>query len=112
MQTFNLSDYISGDTWNGIPLISITRNSEPIDLTDAKVEMFVKYQIDAPTVAYFTTENGSIIILDPSTNGRINVPPQIVDIPPAKYIFSIKITFSNGEVDTFVSGNWNVIKTA
>jgi hypothetical protein len=112
MQTFNLSQHITGDTWNGIPSIIIHRDNIPLDLTNARVEFHVKFQIDAPTVFKITSDNGSIIILDPPTDGTIQIPPQIVDIPPANYIWSLKVTLGSGEIDTFVSGNWNVIKTA
>jgi hypothetical protein len=112
MQTFNLSDYVTGDTWNGIPSITISRDGSPLDLTGAKAEFHVKYQIDSPTVLKLTTDDESIIILDPPTNGVLQVPSQIVKIPPANYIWSLKVTLSTEEVDTFVSGHWNVIKTA
>jgi len=112
MITFDLYPYVSGDTWKGIPSITITRNGSALNLTGAKAEMHVKFQIDAPTVATFSTLSGSLVILDPPTNGVLQVPPQIVNIPPANYIYSIKITLNNGEVDTFISGHWSVTKTA
>jgi hypothetical protein len=109
--TYTIPQYIAGDTWNGIPSITIHRNGIPLDLTDAYVEFKVKYQIDAPTVFSINSDDGSIIFLD-STNGILQISPQIVDVPPANYIWSLKITLASGEVDTFVSGTWNVIKTA
>jgi hypothetical protein len=112
MTTFDLSQHTAGDTWNGIPSITITRNGSALNLTGAKAEIYVRFQIDAPTVAYFTTENNSILILNPTTNGVLQVPPQIVDVPPANYIWSLKITLASGEVDTFVTGKWPIVKTA
>ena len=111
MQTFNLSNYVTGDTWNGIPSITIHRDGIPLDLTDAYVEFNVRYQIDAPIILKLTTDDGTINIIDP-TNGVLSIPSQIINIPPANYIWSLKVTLASGEVDTFVSGNWNVIKTA
>jgi hypothetical protein len=112
MITYDLSQHIAGDTWNGIPSITIMRNGSPLDLTNASAEIHVKFQIDAPTIAFFTTNDNSIIILDPPENGVLQVPPQIVNIPPANYIWSLKITLADGEIDTFVSGHWLVVKTA
>jgi len=112
MTTFDLSPHISGDTWSGISSITITRNGSALDLTDASAEINVKFQIDAPLIAYFSTENGSIVILDPPNEGKLAVLPQIVDIPPANYIWSLKLKLSSGEIDTFVSGHWLVTKTA
>jgi hypothetical protein len=112
MIIYNLSQHIAGDTWRGIPNININRNDIPLDLTDAHVEFHVKFQIDAPTVFKISSDDGSIIILNPPTDGDIQIPPQIVDIPPANYIWSLKITLPTGEIGTFVSGNWNIVKTA
>jgi hypothetical protein len=112
MQTYNLSEHTSGDTWKGIPEITISRDGTPLDLTDSHVEFHVKFQIDAPTVFKITSDDDSIIILDPATGGNIQIPPQIVNIPPANYIWSLKITLATGEVDTFVIGHWNIVKTA
>lgn len=109
--TYDLTEYITGDTWKGIPNITIMRDGIPLDLTDAYIEFQVKFQIDAPTVFKITSDDGSIIILDPAIEGNIQIPPQIVNIPPANYIWSLKITLETGEVDTFVSGHWNIIKT-
>lgn len=112
MQTYDLAEHIAGDTWRGIPTITITRNGSALDLTGASVEMHVKFQIDAPTVAKFTTEDNSMIILDPATSGVVQVPPQIVDVPPANYIWSFKVTLADGEITTYVAGRWPIIKTA
>ena len=112
MMTYNLPQHTAGDTWCGISGITIVRNGLPLDLTDAKAKINVKFQIDSPLILEFDTENGSMIILSPPTSGIIQVPPQIVDIPPANYIWSLKITLASGEVDTFVSGQWNIVKTA
>lgn len=119
--TFDLQQYTSGDTWEGINAITITRNGSALDLTGAYAEMTVRFQIDAPIVAQFNTNvsvsslsagYGPMTILEPPTAGIIQVPPQIVDIPPANYIYSIKVTLNTGEVDTFVTGKWPVVKSA
>jgi len=108
--TYNLPEHISGDTWCGISGITIVRNGLPLDLTGAKAEINVKFQIDSPLILQFKTENDTIIILDPPEDGVIQVPDQIVDIPPAVYTWNLKITLASGEVDTFVSGKWPIIK--
>lgn len=119
--TYNLQQYNSGDTWQGITGITITRNNSALDLTGAYAEMNVRFQIDAPLVAQFNTNittpfvsagYGKMVILDPPTAGVLQVPPQIVKIPPATYIYSIVVTLSSGEVDTFVTGTWPVVKSA
>jgi hypothetical protein len=110
METYNLSQYIAGDTWNGISGVTITRDNSALDLTGAYAEMKVKFQLDAPTVAFFSTSNGTMVISQPASAGIIVVPPQIVDIPPANYVYTIKVTLSSGQKDTFVTGIWPVVK--
>ena len=112
MMTYDLSQHVSGDTWKGIPNITIIRDDTPLDLTGAYVEFHVKFQIDAPTIFKITSEDDSIIILDPAIEGNIQIPPQIVNIPPGNYIWSLKITLETGEIDTFISGHWPITKTA
>lgn len=112
MITYDLSQHVAGDTWAGIPLISISRNSIPLDLTGATADFKVKYQIDAPTLLHLSANDGSIITLSPAISGNLQIPPRIVDIPPATYIWSLKVTLASGEIDTFASGRWPIIKTA
>jgi len=119
--TYNLQQYTSGDTWEGISGITIYRNNSALDLTGGYAEMNVKFQIDAPLTVQFNTNvttpflsagYGKMTILTPASAGIIQVPPQIVNIPPANYIYSIKVTLSSGEVDTFVTGLWPVVISA
>jgi hypothetical protein len=121
VQTYDLQQFTSGNTWQGIDSISITRNGLPLDLTNAYAEMNVKFHLDSPLILQFNTNvtvpflsagYGKMTILNPTSAGNLRVPPQIVNLPPANYIYSIKVTLSSGEVDTFVTGNWPIIVTA
>ena len=105
---YNLSSQISGDTWKGIDRFTIVRDGSALDLTGASVEMIVKLQIDAPPVLFLGTANNSIVILDPS-NGVMTIPDRIINIPPALYQWSFRVSLSSGEVKTFVMGTWNII---
>ena len=109
MKTYNLPEHISGDTWCGISGITIVRNGSALDLTGAKAELNVKFQLDAPLVLQFSTENNTILILDPPEHGVIQVPSQVVNIPPLLYNWTLKVTLSSGEIETFVSGKWQII---
>jgi hypothetical protein len=115
---YNLDQYTSGDTWEGISTITIQRNNSALDLTGAYAEMNVRFQIDAPLIVQFNTNvttpflsagYGKMTILTPASAGIIQVPPQIVNIPPANYTYSIKVTLPTGENDTFVTGIWPVV---
>jgi len=108
--TYDIPQHIAGDTWVGISDITINRNGSAVDLTGAYAEFLVKYQIDAPTVIDLNTKDGSIMILDPSSSGQLVIPPQIIDVPPANYSYSLRVTLPSGEVDTFLTGKWPIVR--
>jgi hypothetical protein len=110
--TYDIPQHTSGDTWKGIPAITISRNGSALDLTGAYAEMHVKFQIDAPNVVSFTTTNSAIRIITPATSGILQIPARIISVPPANYIWSLVVTLSSGEVDTFVTGKWPIVKYA
>jgi hypothetical protein len=108
--TYDIPQHISGDTWQGINDITITRNNSALNLTNAYAELIVKFQIDAPTILNLNTDEGTLVFLHPLSSGQIQAPPQIIDIPPANYKWALKVRLANGEVDTFVNGNWPIVK--
>lgn len=108
--TYDLPQQNSGDTWEGITSITITRNGSALDLTGAYAKFLVKFQIDAPTMVSLDTINGGVTILNPTSGGVIQIPPTIIDIPPANYQWCLVVQLSSGEVDTFVNGNWPIVK--
>lgn len=121
IQSYDLQPFISGNTWQGIDTITITRNGSALDLTGAFAHMDVKFHLDSPLIVQFNTNvtvpflsagYGKMTILDPASAGNLRIPPQVVSLPPADYIYSIKVTLASGEVDTFVTGKWPVIVTA
>jgi len=104
---YNIPAHKSGDTWKGISGITIYRNGSALNLTDAKVEMQVRFQIDAPAVLEFSTDNDTIQVFAP-ISGIIVIPEQVVDVPPAKYQYDLKVTLPSGEVKTFLEGKWEI----
>jgi len=110
MMTYNIPQHIAGDTWVGISDITINRNGSAIDLTGAYAEFLVKTQIDAPAVVVLTTTLSSITFIKPTSSGQLIIPPQIIDVPPANYTYSLRVKLSSGEVDTFLTGNWPIVR--
>jgi hypothetical protein len=106
MITYNLPDHIAGDTWDGIPSVTVQLNGSARNLTNALIKMQVRLAIDSPVVLELSTTNSLITILQPPLSGTFSVPPQIIDIPTGKYIYDIKITFNTGEVKTELGGSW------
>lgn len=110
MMTYTIPQHIAGDTWVGITDITISRNGSAIDLTGAYAEFLVKFQIDAPSVINLNTIDGTITFIQPTSSGQLVIPPQIIDVPPAAYTYSLRVTLSSGEVDTFLTGGWNIVR--
>jgi hypothetical protein len=64
LPVYQISPHVTGDTWRGIPLITLQKSGSGIDLTDVTVEMKVRYQIDSPSVINFSTVSISGLILE------------------------------------------------
>jgi hypothetical protein len=102
---YDIPAHKAGDTWKGIAGITIFRNGSALDLTGAKAQMKVRFQIDAPTVVEFNSNDNTIAFVAP-TSGILDIPARIVDVPPATYIYDLEITLASGEVKTFMEGKW------
>ena len=110
MITYDIPQHIAGDTWVGITDITINRNNSAIDLTGAYAEFQVKFQIDSPTLINLNSTDGNIMFLQPTSSGQLIIPPQIIDVPPANYTYTLRVTLSTGEVDTFLTGHWPIVR--
>jgi len=109
LPVYQISPHVTGDTWKGIPLITLQRNGSAINLSGAIVDMKVRFQIDSPSVINFSTKDNTINIREPATSGNITIPQQIVSIPVGIYQYDIKVTFPDGLVKTYFRGNWPII---
>lgn len=109
LPSYQISPHVTGDTWRGISLITLQQNGSAIDLTNAVVKMQVRFQIDSPSVIDFSTEDNTIVIKEPATNGNISLPEQIVSIPVGTYQYDIKVIFPTGRVKTYFRGIWPII---
>lgn len=106
--TYDIPAHRAGDTWKGIPNITIFRNGSALNLTNAKAQMKVRYQIDAPTVIEFNSNDNSIVFVAP-TSGILGIPAKVIDVPPAKYVYDLEITLASGEIKTFMEGKWTIL---
>lgn len=104
--TYYIPPHISGDTWDGIPSIGLSANNTPVNLSDAYVEMGVKYTIASPSVLTLTTANSGITITEPASNGFISIPETLVEIPPGDYKWYLKYTLPSGVTKTHLMGTW------
>jgi hypothetical protein len=106
---YNFLDHVNGDTFDGVKF-TITVNGSPLDLTGASVVMNM-YLADGETPKVFSTDNGQLAIVNPSTDGIVEFKKQVVSVAtPATYFYQIVYTLQNGDIKTFVEGSWTIKK--
>jgi hypothetical protein len=109
--TYDIPAHITGDTWDGITVITFSENGSAINLTDASFTMAVKsvFNIASPNILPLSTSASSILILSPASAGRISIPSRIIDIPVGNYSWSLTMVLSSGRTKTYLMGNWPII---
>jgi hypothetical protein len=97
-----------GDTFDEVPF-QIFFNTVPLDISDAIIRMQLRLEYGGNVyLALTSVDNEGITILDP-LEGIFKINEQIINIKANSYIYDIEIIFSNGEVKTWVSGNFNIL---
>jgi len=104
---YNIPPHRRGDTWDGINYINITINGVPVNLTDAALKIEFRQAVDAPVALTLSTENGGIEVVN-AEEGLIRLPPRLIEIPNAKYLYDLQVTFFNGVKKTYMSGSWEI----
>jgi hypothetical protein len=105
--TYDIPTAKRGDTWDGINSICISVNGIPANLTGASIKADFRQKVDTPTVLTLSTNNGGIVITNP-TGGLIQFPPKKIEIPFGTYIYDLQVTYPNGVVKTYFSGTWTI----
>jgi hypothetical protein len=97
-------------TFNEVPF-EILIDSVPLDLTGAVIRMQVKKDACSSAVLTLTSVGSAGITITDAVNGQFKINEQIIDIPTCNYEYDIKITLASGEVDYYVGGLFQVVKT-
>jgi hypothetical protein len=105
--TYDIPSHRRGDTWDGINSITINVNGAPVNLTDASIKMEFRQSIDSPVALTLSTTDNSIVITN-AAEGTILIPARIIEIPFAKYLYDLQVTYSTGVVKTYMSGTWEI----
>lgn len=106
--TYNIPSHRRGDTWDGINSITINVNGAPINLTNATVKMEFRQDLDAPVALTLSTTDGSIVITN-APGGVISIPAKKIEVPFAKYLYDLQVTYPTGVVKTYMSGTWEIV---
>lgn len=106
-QIYNFPDHVNNDTFNGVQF-EVLVNAVAVDLTDADIKMQLR-DGTCRLVEEFSVDNGKLELTDP-INGIFTFKKQIISLVPIKYTYDIEIIFSNGDVKTWIKGEWKIIK--
>jgi len=97
-------------TFDEVPF-EILIDNVPLDLTDAIVKMQIKKDTcSSPLLTLTSVANNGITITD-AVNGKFKINSQIITLPICNYEYDIQITLPSGEVDYYVGGLFQVVKT-
>ena len=104
--TYNFPRHRRGDTWDGINTIGILVNNVPVNLSGAVITMELREDYDAPPALSLSTTTSTVSVL-PSLSA-FTIPPIVIDIPPATYLYDIQITYPTGTIKTYMEGKWEI----
>jgi len=99
---FRLPTAEKGDTWEGQEF-TLYVNGELKDLTDASIVLTLD------TGDTLTSAGGDITITD-AANGVFQIDEQTIDFVEGVHSYEIKFTFSDGDIKTYIKGDWEITK--
>lgn len=102
IQTYNLPDCNSGNTFAGVTFILPT--DEKYDLTDATVKIQIRKGSDSSVIKEFKSPTTLLVEL-PHT---IIFPEQLITIGAGTYFWDLKIVFADGRQKTYIGGQWKI----
>ena len=92
--------------------LTYARNGSPVDLTGATIRMQLRQAIDERRIALdLSVGKEAGIIVSDAENGVFQIPAQVIDLLPHRYVYDIEIALSTGAVHTVMQGSWEIIQT-
>ena len=99
--------HIKGDTFEEVPF-QINYNDVALSLTGATIKMQLRKECGGKIYLSLTSDGNAGLTITNASQGRFKINNQIINIDSGVYLYDIEITFSNGEVKTWISGEFNV----
>ena len=106
---YTIPSAVTGDTFAGIPELSIKVNGAAPTASLASVKMQFKTEATASTAALELTSASGITINDAS-NWNITIDPFTINLSADNYVYDIEFTDANGDVRTYVTGTWSIVQ--
>ena len=97
--------YIKGDTCEQLNF-EVKVNDVAVDLTDAVIRMQLRKEYGGVVGLSLTSVANAGITITDAESGLFKINKQIIDAPAYNYIYDIEIHFGDGDVKTWVSGNF------
>jgi hypothetical protein len=101
---------LKGDTFDAVEFVC-KLNGNPINLTGAVIVMDLKHGLmsstEPPVFTFTSVASNGITITDP-TLGKFKINSQIISIEIGYYNYDITITFADGSVKTYISGEFKI----
>jgi hypothetical protein len=98
--------YVQGDTWGGIPTITVT--PAPSYTADSAIFAIKRQASDIQVVKQLSSGDGEIVISD-DTNWIFTIPAQTLALNAGTYVWQFRVTDSNGGIQTYLQGSMQVL---
>jgi hypothetical protein len=108
--TYNLPSVTEGDTWVGVPSITIAINGDPPASSLARVAMqFRRRHTDADALVSLHSGSGGGITIDDAAGWEIAVPPQVLTLDAGSYVYDLETEDATGVIRTYLAGRLTVL---
>jgi hypothetical protein len=101
---------LKGDTFDAVEF-EMKLNNVAVNLTGAVIVMDLKHGLmsstETPVLTLTSVASAGITITAP-TLGKFKINSQIIDIEVGYYNYDITITFADGSVKTYISGEFKI----
>ena len=99
--------HIKGDTFEAVNF-AVVKNAVALNLTGATIKMQLKKECGGIPILSFTTVASAGLTLTNAVGGLFKINKQIINIAEFNYVYDIEITFGNGDVKTWIDGDFIV----
>ena len=99
--------HIKGDTFEAVNF-AVIKNAVAVDLTGATIKMQLKKECGGIPFLSLTTVSSNGLTITNATGGLFKINKQIINISEYNYLYDIEITFSNGDVKTWIEGIFTI----
>lgn len=100
--------HIKGDTFEAVNFQMLV-NSVALDLTGCTLRMQLRKEYGGVVFLSLTSVANAGITITNASTGSFKINKQIINIDANNYIYDIELDKQNGDVKTYISGNFSVI---